>query len=155
MFEAINAALDKDLSRIKRAMADTIAAANDAHAAKERAQAETANLKLQVGEGKGVAAWMEVERWQTGGKSCGVGRMQLDAGGVLCWKAPGTPVAMSRHVWAGRSRGAATMQWPFTVCIRPACAAALVPLPFQTVGAVACVHRLRRSMRRSRRSGGS
>jgi hypothetical protein len=49
MFEAINAALDKDLSRIKRAMADTIAAANDAHAAKERAQAETANLKLQVG----------------------------------------------------------------------------------------------------------
>lgn len=56
MFEAINAALDKDLSRIKRAMADTIAAANDAHAAKERAQAETANLKLQVGEKEGVCS---------------------------------------------------------------------------------------------------
>uniref|UniRef100_A0A383V6K0 ODAD1 central coiled coil region domain-containing protein n=1 Tax=Tetradesmus obliquus TaxID=3088 RepID=A0A383V6K0_TETOB len=46
MFEAINSNLDKDLARIKRNIADTITAANEAHAAKEKALSEVAVLKL-------------------------------------------------------------------------------------------------------------
>lgn len=46
MFEAINANLDKELARIKGNIADTITAANEAHAAKEKALAEVSALKL-------------------------------------------------------------------------------------------------------------
>ncbi|GBF94682.1 flagellar outer dynein arm-docking complex [Raphidocelis subcapitata] len=48
MFEGMDAQLDRDLARLKREIADTITAANEAHAAKERALAEAQSLKLQA-----------------------------------------------------------------------------------------------------------
>ncbi len=74
MFENLSTTLARELGRIKHDIADTIAAANEAHAAKEKALAEAGALKMAAErehqaceeEWKELTHIIEDDRWVLG-----------------------------------------------------------------------------------------